>query len=83
MAFINCGVHAPYNASKKALKEAVKADATKVRFYGTAAFGPGFDGTAADIPAGHILVVVGPDPYRSRKWYANVARKPDGSVTVK
>ena len=71
--------------SKKAMAEAIKE--------GNAAF----DQTAfpqdgslpgiievSDLKKGMILSVVGPDPYKSRRWYANVyIGNKSGKVTVK
>lgn len=60
--------------SKKALKEAVKAESGELSFYGTSDFTP-FSGGLDAVTEGTVLVVVGPNPYNSRKWYANVTRK--------
>lgn len=36
------------------------------------------------IQDGDTLTVVGPDPYRNRKWYASVTRDPDtGRIVVR
>ena len=76
MSYINVGVRAPHNASKKAMKEALKEDPSKVHFYSTAGlFPPTFDGSGAEIPEQHTLSVVGPHPERKRSWYATVTRQ--------
>ena len=71
MARINTGalVEGARPTSKKALKEAL-ANGAHVEFDRTSAFESGTL-TVAGIGADKIDVV-GPDPYRNRKWYATV-----------
>lgn len=78
MSYVNVGVIGI--STKSALKAAVKANPSAVRFYGTSPMGPQFSGPATDIPEGTTLTVVGPDPYRSRKWFASVKRTAKGIV---
>lgn len=69
-------------ASKKALKDAVAtrgADAVTVT--DTSAFDNRGTVTVASL-AGSSAVIVGPDVYNDRRWYANVKIKKDGSITV-
>lgn len=69
-------------ASKKALREAVAehgADAIKVK--GTSAFGNETATSVADL-VGTPAVIVGPDVYNDRRWYANVKRKKDGTIII-
>lgn len=58
-------------ASKKSLREAVAAEgADKVMVTDTSAFG-----NRGTIPASELStadVIVGPDPYTDRRWFANV-----------
>lgn len=69
--------------TKKALKELVaanldKPDAELIMFDQTSMIhSGGLPGNIVlrDLPEGHILSVVGPDPYRKRNWYANVERR--------
>lgn len=68
--------------TKRALREALAGDASAVRLVTTSAFG-GFAGRATELPPDLSFVVVGPDPYRKRSWYASVQRKADGSITCK
>ena len=68
-------------ASKKAFREAVQADADNCWLEATSVFGDEYSGTVADAPSG-TYSVVGPDPYRDRRWYATVTKR-DGKVTVK
>lgn len=85
MSYINVGAWTRDGSrpqSKKALKDALKADPTAIRFEGTSMLGPAFEGTAEEIPAGATLSVVGPDPFTSRRWYATVTRTANGSVKV-
>ncbi len=75
MSYINCGafVNGQRPASKKALREALVATPDAVSFDGASFLGPQFSGSVAELPAGITLSVCGPDPYRSRKWFANVS----------
>lgn len=81
MAYINGGVDRL--KTKKALKEAVKADPAQVFFYSTAGFHgeTTFSGPVSEMPEGVTLQVVGPDPYSKRDWYASVTRKA-GKIVV-
>lgn len=80
MAYINVGQQGA--TTKKALKDAIKADPASVRLYGTSPMGPQFEGeTAADCPEGVKLSVVGPDPYRKRNWYATIENR-GGEIVV-
>lgn len=87
MSYINVGATDEFGRffpTKAALKRAMAADPGKVTFYGTAqTLGPELGGAGTvdgnHVPEGVTLVVVGPDPERSRKWYGNVTRK--GNVT--
>lgn len=75
MPYVNVGI---YDATTKAaLKQAVKDDPSKVRAYGTSDLGPQWSGRVSDLPEGYTLSVTGPDPYRSRKWYASIKRTGD------
>jgi hypothetical protein len=94
MRYVNGGVAAVTGSTnavgvirtKKALKEAVKADPSEVVFYPTAAewFGEAtrWEGRVSEVPEGVSLSVCGPDPYTSRRWYAQVSRSKDGKVKV-
>ena len=64
--------------TKKALKEAVKANPSAVRFRDVGGLNASFHGSVEDLPAHATLTVVGPDPFRNRKWYASVKQ---GKVT--
>jgi hypothetical protein len=41
----------------------------------TSLFGNEFDGPVNDLPVGGVVFFVGPDPYRSRKFYGKLVRK--------
>lgn len=58
-------------ASKKAVKEAVAVDPSKVALEATSLFGKEYDGPLSEAPDGKYYFV-GPDPYRSRKFYGTV-----------
>lgn len=70
-SYTNVGVEAPNNRTKKAFREAVKADPSTVRLYGTSLFKP-LDPTPVDRLPDGMYTVVGPWPERERKWYATV-----------
>lgn len=60
-------------ASKKAFREFVSAAQDSVRFEDTAAFGNRGWWWGADNPLlTESDVIVGPNPWRNRKWYANI-----------
>jgi hypothetical protein len=67
--------------SKAAMKRAIAADVKSVLFRSVPSLGGSFWGTADQVPAGTTLVVVGPDPETSRKWYGNVFFK-NGALKV-
>lgn len=70
-------------ASKKALREAVEEfGAAAVRIKGTSAFGNENADTIADLAGDTAAVIVGPDVYNDRRWYANVKVKKDGTITI-
>lgn len=80
MSFIQGGIR---NATtKKALKEAVQADPSRVQFYCTGLGGEQFNGAVSEVPADTKLTVVGPDPYNARNWYATIERDASGQVKV-
>lgn len=64
--------------SKKAMKDAIATASLEA----TSVFGNEYDGPVSAAPAGDYFVV-GPDPYKSRKWFAHITIKADGKVTVK
>lgn len=68
--------------TKKALKEAVaEKGAENVGVFGTSMFGNENASTVAEL-AGTSAVIVGPDVYNKRDWYANVKVKKDGTIYV-
>jgi hypothetical protein len=64
-------------ASKKALKEAIGTAWLEA----TSIFGNEYDGPVSSAPVGDYFVV-GPDPYKSRKWYARITVGQGGKVRV-
>lgn len=64
-------------ASKRALKDAIGTASLEA----TSIFGNEYDGPVFSAPAGDYFVV-GPDPYKSRKWYARITVRQDGVVKV-
>lgn len=69
------GGHRP--KSKTALRQALQEAPGAVTFDVTSAFHTGpTTYTPATIPAGVILDVCGPDPYRDRRFYASVTAPP-------
>lgn len=63
---------------KKTLKEAVAQEPQSVWFQSVGGLFDHFSGGLEDIPRGTVLTIVGPDPWRDRRWYATVA---DGRVS--
>ena len=57
--------------SKKAVKEAVAADPSRVRLEGTSMTGNDYDGPVSEAPPGRYHFV-GPDPYRKRNFYGTI-----------
>lgn len=69
--------------SKRELREAVRREgAEAIEVFGTSMFGDETARTVADL-AGTSAVIVGPDVYQDRRWYANVIRKRDGSIDIR
>lgn len=86
MSHVNVGartVRGDNVKTKKQLRELLNTDPGSVVFYQTSMFaeGPG-EFSGAQIPAGVILSVCGPDPATSRKWYASVASGARGALQV-
>lgn len=68
--------------SKKEVKEAIASDPASVSVEATSMFGNDYEGPVTEAPVGRIDFV-GPDPYRSRKFYGNLFVRAGGVVTVK
>jgi hypothetical protein len=68
--------------TKTALKAAINIDPGAVHLYATSNMGPQFRGPAADLPDDAEFVVVGPDPYTKRDWYATVKKGVKGNLVV-
>ena len=91
MPYINCGATRASGdlfPTKKSLRDAMTANPEHVTFIVTSPLGGDLFGgrycdgaKLAELPAGVKLSVVGPDPERSRKWYATVEVKA-GKVKV-
>lgn len=72
--------------SKKALREVLASDPRRVLVEFTSAFG---DNAGDVIPAAELVdtivrryQLVGPDPYRSRVWYASLDVHPNGRMVL-
>ncbi len=73
-------IHDSRPKTKKALREAVEllylstgeGDPYSVVMEATSFFGNEYDGSLANAPQETVFSVVGPDPRRSRKWYATI-----------
>lgn len=70
-------------ATKKALREALAENPSRVSLEATSLFGDEYDGPADGLPDGMTVYIVGPDPYRRRNWYANLTRGKDGRLVLK
>jgi hypothetical protein len=71
----------PRCETKKQLKEAVRDIPHKVYLKSTSNFG-GWSGRADELPKDMEFLVVGPDPYRRRNWYATVKQGRGGKLVV-
>ena len=64
--------------TKKALKEAIKnyngKGATSIVLEATSIMENEYGGALIDAPNSRYYIV-GPDPYKSRKWYANITKQ--------
>lgn len=84
MTFYNCGASFDGKRvpSKKRLRELLKDSPVDVYFDGTSLFDSvqGYRGN--EVPDGLKLTVVLPDPFKDRRYYATVEKKPDGSLRV-
>jgi hypothetical protein len=71
--------------SKKALREAVEAEgAENVGVFGTSIFGNETASNVAELADQDAsAVIVGPNVYSDRRWYASAVRGKDGKVKVK
>ncbi len=75
----------PHEAGKRTkagLKRAIAKDPGRVLLYDTSAFDPQRSRFASELLEGTVWTVVGPDPHRDRRWYANVTRNAKGQVKV-
>ena len=88
MAWVNLGAHdkGTYSdfATKRAFKDKLLESPNTVELYVTDLIGPNahnrFNGT--DFQIGTKYTVTGPNPYKSRKWYATVEKRWDGKIIV-
>ena len=63
--------------TKKALKEAIANNLSSVTLEATSVFGNEYNGSLESAPD-DTFTIVGPDPYRDRKWYVTI--KKSGSI---
>jgi hypothetical protein len=79
MKYVNCGayVRGSRPKTKKELKQAMKDNPDQVHFDSTEMFHPG-GCTGTTIPTDTTMMVIGPDPFTKRTWYASVTS--DGKV---
>ena len=68
--------------TKKALKEAFKAEPALVTLLPTELFTTDMPTLASDVKPGEAWSIVGPNPYSDRRWYATVEHNSKGQVTV-
>jgi hypothetical protein len=68
--------------TKKAIKEAVATDPSRVEVEATSFFGNEYEGPATEMPEGKTIYFVGPDPHTARKFYGQLSRTGD-KVVVK
>lgn len=75
-----------FNGNRVATKRALRAEVETgnrdaVRLEATSIFGDEYDGPLIDAPDGNYYVV-GPDPYTSRKWYAQIKKSGDSCHVI-
>lgn len=70
-------------ASKKAIAAAVADNPDRVTVEATSLHGGEYNGPASGIRRGSKVYFVGPDPFRSRKFYGTILRDDQGRVRVK
>jgi hypothetical protein len=63
--------------SKKAVKDAVRDDPSRVALEGVAITGKDFDGPITEAPVGKYYFV-GPDPYNDRRFYGQIIKTDSG-----
>ena len=68
--------------SKREIRDIVAIDPARVCVESTSMHGRGFDGTVDKLPEGKRIDFVGPDPYRSRKFYGSIEMR-NGKLVVK
>lgn len=68
--------------TKGELKKQLAESPELVGLYCTSNMGPQFSGMANELPEDAQFLVVGPDPFTKRNWYATVTRKGD-KITCK
>lgn len=76
-----------YFPTKKALKDALASRPQDVQLESTDAFGPNACLVVCAVNDENVAranggVIVGPDPYHNRRWYAAVKVSLDGTVKV-
>lgn len=69
--------------TKTLLKERIKSEPDQVELFATSGMGPQFHGTADNLPENTEFLVVGPNPYSQRDWYAKIHKGRGGSLVVK
>lgn len=69
-------------ATKKALAAAVAADPDAVIVCDTSAFNNRGYVPVSALADDRTAVIVGPDPYTERRWYARVTRAKSGTVKI-
>ncbi|QNK82611.1 hypothetical protein [Nakamurella sp. PAMC28650] len=69
--------------TKRALREMLAIDPAQVKFDCTGLRDEGRIIKGDSIPPGMTLVVVGPDPFTKRSWYANAYNRADGTLVVR
>lgn len=60
--------------SKKAIREAIESNPATVDVEATSWHGDEYGGSLSDAPDGTMIVFVGPDPYRNRKFYGTITK---------
>ncbi len=85
--YINGGVKLDDDTTIMTRKELSRllAEDAPVQFYTTSMFGPMFDGPIKEALRrwpNNVLQVTGPDPRKSRMWYASIKLNSKGEIRV-
>lgn len=68
--------------SKKQIRESLQSQSDKINLEATSLFNNERDGSILEMSPGESVLIVGPDPYTDRRFYAKLIRRNDGSFKL-